>query len=65
MQKNLTAVEWFYEKTKKLLQEDSNEFEDLFIWYLQAKQMENNSKLEFYIKGINDYKNNFENEKNI
>jgi hypothetical protein len=60
MEKELTAVEWFFAKAKTLIQEDSNEFEDLFMYYYQAKQMERNANLKIYVKGINDYKNNFE-----
>ena len=59
MEKNLTAVEWFYEKVKKFVEKDTDEFEDLFNYYYQAKRMEYNKNLEHYISGINDYKNNF------
>lgn len=64
MKKNLTAVEWFFIKAKTLLKEDSIEFEDLFMYYFQAKKMENINNFEHYVKGINDYKNNFEDEEN-
>ena len=60
MKKDLTAVEWFFEKAKTLVEEDNNKLEDLFFVYYQAKDLENKINRDYYVKGINDYKNNFE-----
>ena len=60
MKKELSAVEWFFERARTLVKEDSNELEDLFFIYYQAKDLENKINRDYYVKGINDYKNNFE-----
>lgn len=71
MKKELTAVEWFYQNVQKIEFVNQDDYENLFVYYFQAKQIEHVNNIEYYVKNyekylkvINQIKFN-EDEKNI
>ena len=49
--KKMISIEWFFEKAKIFVKEDSDDFEDLFNYYYQSKKMHKQEMSDSYQDG--------------
>ena len=65
----MNSIEWFYEKAKKFIKLDSDDLEDLFVYYYQAKVMHKREVMngfnQGYREGFVDGLSGFDNDKNV
>ena len=65
----MTSVEWFFEKAKKFIKLDSDDLEDLFVYYYQSKVMHKREIMDGfnqgYREGFVDGLSGFDNDQDV